>query len=98
MKSVDGRKRAECIVTFVMRLLRSGDGLVFLSPLTLCGDSPRCHGRRRARSWRQHARRQLPLNYELDLRLLPRVGNDVVNFPEALALEGYPVPLDHLVT
>lgn len=93
-------KRAERIVTFVMWLW-SGDGLVFLSPLALSDNSPGRHGRRRARSSRRHAccrRGQFSLNYELDLRLQPRLGDDVVNFPEAFALEGPPVPRDHLVT
>lgn len=84
-----------------MRLLRSGDALVFLPPLTLSGDPPRRHGRRWARSCGHHAccrRGQLSLNYELDLRLHPRLVDDVVNFPEAFALKGPSIPRDHLVT
>lgn len=84
-----------------MRRRRSGDGLVFLSPLALSNDPSGCHGRRWARSCRRHARccrRQLSLNYELNLRLQSRLGNDVVNLPEALALKGSPIPRDHLVT
>lgn len=91
-------KRAERIVTFVMWLW-SGDGLVFLSPLALSDNSPGRHRRWRARSSRRHAcGRQFSLNYELDLRLQPRLGDDVVNFPEAFTLQGPPVPRDHLVT
>lgn len=81
--------------------LWSWDGLVFLSPLALGDNSPGRHGRRRTRSSRHDAcrrRRQFSLNYELDLRLQPRLGDDVVNFPEAFALQGPPVPRDHLVT
>lgn len=84
-----------------MRRRWSGDGLVFLSPLALSNDSPGCHGRRWARSCRRHARccrRQLSLNYKLNLRLQPRLGNDVVNLLEALALKGPSIPRDHLVT
>lgn len=94
---------AECvgIVTFVMRLLRPGDGLVFLPPLALSDDPPRCHRRRRARSRGHRAcgrRGHVSRNYELDLRLHPRLADDLGNDVEALALEGPAVPLDHLVT
>ena len=91
------------IVTFVMRLLRPGYRLrVLLPPLDLRGDLPRRHrrcGRRPGRHRRRPAhRRQIPRNYQLHLRLLPRLGDDVVNLAEALALQGPAVPLDHLVT
>lgn len=74
---------------------------MFLSPLALSDNSSGRHGRRRARSSRHHAcgrRGQFSLNYELDLRLQSRLGDDVVNFPEALTLQRPPVPRDHLVT
>jgi len=82
-----------------MRRRRPGDGFVFLSPLTLSNDSPGRHGRRWAWSCRRHARcRQLSLNYELNLWLQSRFGDDVVNLPEAFALKGPSIPCDHLVT
>lgn len=41
---------------------------------------------------------QQPSHYQLHLRLLLGLGNNVSNFLVALALQRSPVPLDNLVT
>lgn len=82
-------------------MLRPGYRLrVLLPPLGLRG-LPHRHrppGHRPSRSHRARGRRYIPRDYQLHLGILPRLGDDVVNLAETLALKGSAVPLDHLVT
>ena len=82
-------------------MLRAGYRLrVLLPPLGLRG-LPHRHrppGHRPPRSHGTRGRRYIPRDYQLHLGILPRLGDDVVNLAETLALKGSAVPLDHLVT
>lgn len=80
-------------------MLRPGYRLrMLLPPLGLRGLPHRHRGHRARRGHGARSRRYIPRDNQLHLGILPRLGDDVVNLAETLALKGSAVPLDHLVT